>query len=73
MYEIKGPMFFEGTVISLLSTVNFDTIIQRINRRRFLRLAQCATSHTTDFSITALEEVFNKQLIEQFANSGLQI
>jgi len=39
----------------------------------FLHLAQCAMSHTIDFSITAIEEVFNKQLIEQFANSGLQI
>jgi hypothetical protein len=37
-----------------------------------LRLAQYAMSHTTDFSTTALEELFNKQLIEQFANSGLQ-
>jgi hypothetical protein len=38
-----------------------------------LCLAECATSHTTDFLMNALEEVFNKQLIEQFANYGLQI
>jgi hypothetical protein len=59
-------MFFEGTVVSLLCAVNFDTIPQRINEEGslwLLRLAQCATPHTTDFSMTAPEEVFNKQLI----------
>jgi hypothetical protein len=76
VYEIKGPMFFEVTVVSLLCTVHFDTILQRINRRRKFMvtlLAQCAMSHKTDFLMTALEEVFNEQLIEQFAKSGLQI
>ena len=67
-------MFFEGTIVSLLLILTpFFREITEEGSLWLLRLAECATAHTTDFSVTALEEVFNRQVIEQFANSGLQI
>jgi hypothetical protein len=43
VYEIKRPMFFEGAAVSLLYTVNFDTIRQRINRRRKFMVTSFST------------------------------
>jgi hypothetical protein len=43
VYKIKGPMFFEGTLVSLLCKVNLDAIIQRINRRRKYLVTLCST------------------------------